>query len=143
MEREHAGRAARPSNPALAFLDALIEDYGDEWLTKAMFHYRWHYAADTARASAILPAWTRGRTSDERLRARGDEIAGRQIPRLRRYVGSNEITGPIIEASYGRFLDAFEAHLRDHPFMLGARPGAGDGRTARVSTAMNSTHGRP
>jgi glutathione S-transferase len=125
LDREHSGRQARPSNPALAFLDALIEDYGDEWLTKAMFHYRWAYKADIARASAVLPAWTRGRTSDEALKAMGDDIAGRQIPRLR-YVGSNEITGPIIEASYARFLDAFEAHLRDHPFMLGARPGAGD-----------------
>ncbi|WP_337185988.1 glutathione S-transferase N-terminal domain-containing protein [Phenylobacterium sp.] len=125
LEREHAGREARPANPALAFLDALIEDYGDEWLTKAMFHFRWAYAADIARASAILPAWTRGRTSDEKLKVMGDEIAGRQIPRLR-YVGSNEVTGPIIEASYARFLDAFEAHLRDHSFMLGARPGAGD-----------------
>lgn len=125
LEREYAGRSARPSNPALAFLDALIEDYGDEWLTKAMFHYRWAYEADIARASAILPAWRRAQTSDESLKAMGREVAGRQIPRLR-YVGSNEVTGPIIEASYKRFLDAFEAHLRDHPFFLGARPGAGD-----------------
>jgi hypothetical protein len=41
-------------------------------------------------------------------------------------VGSNEITGPVIEASYMRFLDAFEAHLKTHAFLLGARPGGGD-----------------
>mgnify|MGYP001222862631 CR=1 FL=1 len=125
LEREHPGRAARPANAALAFLDSLIEDYGDEWLTKAMFHYRWAYQADIARASAILPAWRRAQSPDAELKAAGDEIAKRQISRLR-YVGSNEITGPIIEASYARFLDAFEAHLRDHPFMLGKRPGSGD-----------------
>ena len=125
LEREHPGRSARPSNPALAFIDSLIEDYGDEWLTKAMFHYRWAYKADIARASAILPAWRRAQTSDALLKAAGEEVANRQIPRLR-YVGSNEVTGPIIEASYKRFLDAFEAHLRDHAFMLGQRPGGGD-----------------
>jgi hypothetical protein len=32
----------------------------------------------------------------------------------------------VIEASYMRFLDAMEAHLREHSFLLGARPGAGD-----------------
>jgi len=63
LEREYSGRAARPADPALAFLDSLLEDYGDEWLTKAMFHYRWAFDDDIARASAILPAWTRGRTS--------------------------------------------------------------------------------
>ncbi|MBO6669802.1 glutathione S-transferase N-terminal domain-containing protein, partial [Parvibaculum sp.] len=73
LEREHPGRSARPSNPALAFIDSLIEDYGDEWLTKAMFHYRWAYKADIARASAILPAWRRAQTSDALLKAAGEE----------------------------------------------------------------------
>ena len=44
FERERAGRAAIPPDPVVAFLDAILEDYGDEWLTKAMFHYRWVYA---------------------------------------------------------------------------------------------------
>ena len=125
LEEEYAERPVRPAEPALAFLDALVEDYGDEWLTKAMFHYRWAYAADARHASRILPAWTRGRGSDADLAATGEDIRNRQVARLR-YVGSNETTRPVIEASYLRFLDLMEGHLRQHPFLLGKRPGAGD-----------------
>jgi glutathione S-transferase len=125
LERERPGRAARPANPALAFIDALLEDYGDEWLTKAMFHYRWAYAADVARAAAILPAWRGAQVPDADLQRFGREVSERQIERLR-YVGSNPVTAPIIEESYARFLDLFEAHLREHPFLLGARPAACD-----------------
>lgn len=125
LETEHGQRHARPADPALAFIDALIEDYGDEWLTKAMFHYRWAYEKDAHHAGRILPAWTRGRGSDADLEAAADTIRARQIPRLR-YVGSNETTGPVIEASYRRFLDVMEDHLRSQSFFLGGRPGAGD-----------------
>ena len=38
FEAEFAGRALVPADPALALVDALLEDFGDEWLTKAMFH---------------------------------------------------------------------------------------------------------
>ena len=77
-----------PDDPAQAFIAHLIEDFADEWLTKAMFHYRWHYADDIARSAAVLPNWARGRMSDEALKAAGTVFAERQIPRLR-YVGSN------------------------------------------------------
>jgi len=125
FEAEYPERKILPADPALAFLDALIEDYGDEWLTKAMFHYRWAYPADVKRAADILLAWMDSQVPDAALAERGKMFADRQIGRLR-FVGSNEITGPIIEASYRRFLGLFEAHLRVHRFLLGNRPGAGD-----------------
>ncbi|MGH7023234.1 MAG: glutathione S-transferase N-terminal domain-containing protein [Caulobacteraceae bacterium] len=125
LEREHAGRSVIPADPALAFLDELIEDYADEWLTKAMFHYRWAFAADIAKASQILPLWRNTAMSAEALAQVARTIGERQIGRLR-FVGSNEVTGPVIEASYRRFLEAFEAHLSVRPFVLGARPAACD-----------------
>jgi len=149
LEREHAGREARPADPALALIDALLEDFGDEWLTKAMFHYRWAYEADVAKASAVLPAYTRARLPDAELQAAGKGFAERQIPRLR-YVGSNPVTGPVIEASYVRFIDLFEAHLREHRFLLGDRPSAADfaiyGQLTQLvhfdPTSMTLTHAR-
>lgn len=125
FESEYAGRSLVPGRPALAFLDALLEDYADEWLTKAMFHYRWAYQADIDKASAILPCWRGMAVPDEVLAERGQGFADRQIGRLR-YVGSNPVTGPIIEASYRRFLEAFEDHLRTLPYLMGRRPGASD-----------------
>ncbi len=125
LEATHAGRAVVPPDPALAFLDGLLEDYADEWLTKPMFHYRWAYAADIRRAAEVLPHWRGLSRPDEVLADASRAFADRQISRLR-VVGSSPATAPLIEASYARFVDAFNAHLREHPFLMGRRPGACD-----------------
>jgi glutathione S-transferase len=125
LEAEHAGRSVIPTDPALAFLDELIEDYADEWLTKAMFHYRWAYEDDIEKASQMLPLWQHYSISDQVLAERAGTIGERQIERLY-VVGSNLVTGPVIEASYRRFLAAFEAHLTHRPFLLGDRPASCD-----------------
>ncbi len=118
-------RSVVPPDPALAFLDALIEDYADEWLTKAMFHYRWAYAADVGKASRILPRWAGAQQPDERIEQAARAFAARQIGRLA-VVGSSPETGPILEASYLRLLAILEGHLGGHRFVAGGRPGAGD-----------------
>jgi glutathione S-transferase len=125
FETEFAGRAVLPRDPALALIDALLEDFGDEWLTKAMFHYRWHYAADIRKGGEVLACWRGGPHDDAALAATAEAVRGRQIPRLR-YVGSNAATAPVIEAGYRRVLLALEEHFRAHRFLMGARPGASD-----------------
>ncbi|HWF00748.1 MAG TPA: glutathione S-transferase family protein [Caulobacteraceae bacterium] len=125
FEAERPGRSVIPTDPALAFIDELIEDYADEWLTKPMFHYRWTRAADIDRAGRILPLWRNQQIDDDTLEGLAASISERQISRLG-FVGSNPVTGPIIEAGYQRFLAALEAHLVLQPFLLGRRPGAGD-----------------
>ena len=125
FDAEFADRHAVPPAPALAFIDALLEDFADEWLSKAMFHYRWTYAQDIAKASPILASWFGTPTDDATLAQYAAFVAGRQIPRLR-YVGSNPTTQPVIEAGYARVLQLLEAHLRTHRFLMGQRPGASD-----------------
>ena len=125
FEAEFTGRAVRPADPLLAFVDSLLEDYADEWLTKAMFHYRWHYAADIAKAGNILPRWRKLTAADSTIAELDRAFSQRQINRLY-VVGSNEKTWSTIEDSYRRFLDAFNAHLGRHPFLMGQRPGASD-----------------
>ncbi len=110
----------------MAFLDALLEDYADEWLTKPMFHYRWKYAADIHKASHVLGLDRNPLMSRETLGKTSSYIAERQIERLR-VVGSNDVTTPVIEASYRRLLALLDAHLvAGHQFLMGARPGASD-----------------
>jgi glutathione S-transferase len=125
FERDFTGRSIVPPDPVMAFLDFLLEDYADEWLTKAMFHYRWAYHADVNKAAAILPRWSRIDAPEEQVAALSEMIAKRQIDRLW-VVGSNATTAPVIEASYERFLRLFTAHLTRHPFLMGRRPGAAD-----------------
>lgn len=125
FEKEYDGRSVIPDDPAIAFLDYLLEDYADEWLTKAMFHYRWHYQADIDRAAGILPRWTLEPQPEKEAQELGKVFAERQISRLY-VVGSNDETAPVIEASYERYLAAMRAHLERSSFLLGKRPGAGD-----------------
>ena len=125
LEREYAGRSVVPPDPVVAFLDSLLEDYGDEWLTKAMFHYRWRYPADIARAAAILPRWGQTAQPESQARELGEVFAKRQIDRLW-VVGSNDTTAGVIEASYHRLLALLDARLVESRFVMGARPGASD-----------------
>jgi glutathione S-transferase len=125
LEAEYSGRSVIPDDPALAFLDALLEDYADEWLTKPMFHYRWAFAPDVAQAAAILPRWRRIDEAEEAAVAAGKAFAERQIGRLG-VVGSNATTAAVIEDSYRRLLALLDARLREAPFVFGARPSASD-----------------
>ena len=125
LEREWKERSVIPPDPVIGFLDALLEDYADEWLTKCMFHYRWAYAADVAFAGAVLPRFGRTQGSDAELAPFSKMISERQISRLY-VVGSNETTAPVIEASYGRLLQLLDARLSESPFVLGRRPAASD-----------------
>ncbi|MDX5367593.1 MAG: glutathione S-transferase N-terminal domain-containing protein [Alphaproteobacteria bacterium] len=125
FEKEFSGRSALPSDPVVDFIDYLIEDYADEWLTKAMFHYRWYYKPDIERAAAILPRWRAVTAAEDDHLKMGKFFAERQISRLY-VVGSNDTTAPVIEASYLRFLDCMKAVLEKQPFVMGKRPGSSD-----------------
>ncbi len=125
LEAEFEGRSLVPPDPALAFVDMLIEDFADEWLTKAMYHYRWAYQPDIEKAGKLLPLSQDLQLDSDRARQLSDFITQRQIGR-RALVGSTEWNTPIIEGSYERILDILQAQLSTRDFLLGDRPGRGD-----------------
>ena len=126
LEKEIAERSVIPKDPALAFLDALLEDFADEWVTKAMFHYRWSFAPDIEKAGGTLPAHFVGITAPEaQLQALKVQFSQRQISRLP-VVGSNLTTAKLIESAYTRLVQLLDIHFREFPFLLGSRPAACD-----------------
>ena len=125
LEDEFVGRSVVPADPALAFVDLLIEDFGDEWVTKAMYHYRWAYQDDIDKAGQLLPISRNMQMTSDEAKQMYDFITTRQISR-RELVGSTELNQPIIEGSYERVLDIMQEQLAAHDFLLGDRPGRGD-----------------
>ena len=82
-----------PDDPALAFISALLEEYGDEWGNKWMFHYRWRYQPDawsTAERIAQQMMGAQGTLAVAQARA---AVAERMMGRLG-FVGSNDTTQP-------------------------------------------------
>lgn len=125
LETEFTARGVIPSDPKLAFLNYVLEDFGDEWVTKYMFHYRWHFKDDIEKAGTILPLLHGITLDDDSHAAFKQHISDWQTSRLW-VVGSNEITAPIIEASFKRFLGQLNHCLSQHPFLFGNRPSSAD-----------------
>ncbi len=125
FEAQFNGRSTLPPDPVLNFLNYLIEDYADEWLTKPMFHYRWYYDADIDMAGTVLPLWTNIKAPEQQLVAMKQLVSERQIARLY-VVGSNEVTAPVIEGSYRRFLNIFDSLIQRRQFLFGERPSSAD-----------------
>ncbi|MEZ6029866.1 MAG: glutathione S-transferase [Hyphomonadaceae bacterium] len=125
LEKEHQGRSTLPADPVLAFLNYLIEDYADEWLTKCMFHFRWAHQADIDNAGPMLIFWNEPTIADSEAKEASDFISKRQIDRLY-VVGSNPTTAETIESSYARLLAALDGLVQQNGYVLGARPSSAD-----------------
>lgn len=125
LEAQYTQRSVIPEDPLQRFLDQLIEDFADEWLTKAMFHYRWHYAEDAAHAAAWLTFTQYPQMSYRQAQEMGNVFAKRQISRLP-VVGSSDLTGPVIESSFQRLVAIMDRIIERQGFVLGARPAAAD-----------------
>jgi glutathione S-transferase len=121
MEARFPEPGIHPSDPSLAFVSALLEEFGDEWGNKWMFHYRWAREADqNSGAERLARIMAPGLEGDQLAGA----IAGvkqRMVGRVW-FVGSNEETAPQIEESYREAIGLLESHLRSRPYLFGGRP---------------------
>jgi glutathione S-transferase len=125
LEQQHPEPSIHPADPACAFLSALIEEYGDEWGNKPMFHYRWFYEADANSAAERLARQMMPDATADALATMMEAVKGRMIPRLK-FVGSSQQTKDQIEGSFRRQLDILDPHLARHPYLFGSRPAFAD-----------------
>jgi glutathione S-transferase len=120
-------RSILPTQEADAFLCHLLEDFADEWVTKAMFHYRWYYAIDADYASGWIAADTLPATRHDAAarRAFAREFGDRQIGRMP-LVGCTQANRPVIERSYERLLDVLALDAARGSYLFGSRPSLAD-----------------
>ena len=136
LEARHGERGVVPPDPAQAFIAHLLEDFADEWLTKAMFGYRWLEEVDQVQMSRWLAFDSAKGGGLEQSQQFAQMFRARQVGRMA-LVGCTRENFPLIEASTRAVLDALEPQATAclHPLTL-ARLGVG-----RAILAGNSLGG--
>jgi glutathione S-transferase len=125
MEALHPEPSIHPRDPVAAFVSALIEEFGDEWGNKWMFHYRWAREVDQLSSAGRLARAMMPAADEERHATMAAMVRARMVDRVW-FVGSNEQNAPRIEESFREAVDLLDTHLAKRPYLFGARPAFGD-----------------
>ena len=121
MEARHPDPGVHPDGAVSGFVSALLEEFGDEWGNKWMFHFRWAREIDQVTVSRRFAA----NAPADRIEEVARSIRERMVPRVW-FVGSNEVTAPQIEQSLADVLPLLDTHLSSRPYLFGARPAFAD-----------------
>ena len=121
LEARHSERGVVPPDPAQAFIAHLLEDFADEWLTKAMFGYRWLEAVDQLQMSRWLAFDSMKGGGLAQSQQFAEMFRARQVGRMA-LVGCTAENFPLIEASTRAVLAALEAHVVNRFCLFGTRP---------------------
>lgn len=121
LETRHTERSVVPPDPARAFLAHLIEDFADEWLTKAMFGYRWLREVDQVQMSRWLAFDAMQGGGPAASQGAAEMFRARQVGRMA-LVGCTEANFPLIEASTRAVCQLLEDHVVNRHCLFGTRP---------------------
>jgi glutathione S-transferase len=125
MEKLYPEPSIHPDDSVARFASMLIEEFGDEWGNKWMFHYRWAREVDQRASAGRLARMRAPKASEPEHDAFADQVRTRMSGRVW-FVGSNEATAPQIESGFAEMLDLLDAHLATRPYLFGGRPAYGD-----------------
>jgi len=125
LEKLYPDPSIRPDEPVADFISTLIEEFGDEWGNKWMFHYRWARDVDQISSAGRIARMRGPQASEGQHAALAGQIRARMVDRVW-FVGSNEVTAPQIEAGFADMLGLLNDHLATRPYLFGGRPAYGD-----------------
>ncbi len=125
LESLHPTPGIHPQDPICRFVSILLEEFGDEWGNKWMFHYRWAREVDQLACSRRFAAMMLEDADDAALEAAATTIRERMVNRVW-FVGSSPATARQIEESFKDSLTLLERHLAKRPYLFGERPAFGD-----------------
>jgi glutathione S-transferase len=107
------------------FVSALMEEFGDEWGNKWMFHYRWAREIDQLCSAGRIARMRAPKAGEQECGAFAKLVRERMVGRVS-FVGSNAHTAPQIEAGFQDMLALLDSHLSSRPYLFGGRPAYGD-----------------
>ncbi|MEH2563968.1 glutathione S-transferase family protein [Bradyrhizobium sp. AZCC 2289] len=125
VEKLHPEPSIHPGDPVANFISALIEEFGDEWGNKWMFHYRWARDVDQISAAGRIARMRSPNATEQEHAAFAAQVRARMVDRVW-FVGSSAATAPQIEAGFHEMLGLLNDHLAKRPYLFGARPAYGD-----------------
>ncbi len=125
LEAVTNGDSIHPDDEAISFLSYLLEEFGDEWANKWMFHYRWAREADRLNAATRIAAMREPESDIDDLGNLVAAVVERMTGRVW-FVGSNEQNAPQIESGFKQALAQLDAHLKSRKYLLGDRPAFAD-----------------
>ena len=125
LEADRPEPSATPSDPALAFLACVLEEYADSWLAKGVFHYRWSRKKDQKIAAqrAIDEYYVTSQPDDRK--ASEDRAIETMTGQLKLMQVDGDL-GDVVEKSFKKFVKLLDDHLRKHLFIFGDRPSIAD-----------------
>ena len=125
MEKLYPEPSINPDEAVTQFISALIEEFGDEWGNKWMFHYRWAREVDQISSAGRLARMRAPNASEQEHEVLAGKIRTRMVDRVW-FVGSNPVTAPQIETGFLDMLALLDRHLSTRPYLFGGRPAFGD-----------------
>jgi glutathione S-transferase len=125
LEKRHPQRSLMPQDEGDCFLALLIEDLADEWLSKAMYCYRWGYPSTTRQTADWIGLDMLQGGGREAIEDWAREFEARQLSRLE-LVGCTDENRPMLERIADRFLDGLEPQIPASMFLFGNRPSVAD-----------------
>ncbi len=125
MEATIPEPSIHPAEPVCRFVSILLEEFGDEWGNKWMFHLRWAREIDQIGCARRIAAMVNPNADEDQIAKASQSIRERMVGRVW-FVGSNETTAPLIEASFQDSLKLLDQHLESRRYLFGDRPSFAD-----------------